>query len=92
MFRKRQKFNSASASRIFENRLKFAEDGTCSFVLADCSAQLPDRSKFNLSDMLKAGVNLQQLNTRLFDFASADLPDAVQDEFKETENSSKENA
>lgn len=92
MFRKRQNFESAVAGRVFERRLKFDDNGNCSFVLVDGCQELPDASNFKLADLLKAGVNLQQMNTKLFDYSSPDLPDAVEDEFKDSQISNKENA
>lgn len=75
------------ACRIFEPIRKVNEDGTTTVRLENAARVLPDCENFDLKTMLKAGVKLQQVDTKIInqnDFV-LELPEDGIEEIEENE-------
>lgn len=83
-FRIKQKFVPAGSTGVFEARSNTLENGSVETVARDCSTVLPPLANFQLSALLKAGVGLEKVSTKIFDGRSTfELPvssDEVNDE------------
>nr|CAI9752392.1 hypothetical protein RTDJWYLK_RTDJWYLK_CDS_0008 [Microvirus sp.] len=68
MFRKLQKYKGSCASKVLEVGSRFLETGQVQQRLIDVSREvLPDVKNYRLDNLLKAGVNLEQINTKVVD-------------------------
>lgn len=68
MFRKLQKFKGSCAGKMFEVGSRFLASGEVLTQFVDVSKEvLPDVKNYRLDNLLKAGVNLEQINTKVVD-------------------------
>lgn len=65
MFRKRQNLTACVAVPIVECVLKELDDGTCERSIVSASRVLPPVANYDLTTQLRAGVNLEEVNTKI---------------------------
>lgn len=74
-FRIKQKFVPAGAGSAFETRTNTLDNGNCVTVSRDVTSPLPSPDSFRLSALLKAGVGLEKVSTKIIDGRSTfELP------------------
>ena len=72
-FRCRQKLDLATCTPVFEVQEKVLESGEYVQELADLGAKrLPDPELFDLGNQLKAGVQLEEVNSKVLGSKSVD--------------------
>lgn len=78
MFRARQKYIMEPSTLCVEKTQKTLESGVIIDVMEDQSEQkLPDTELFNLEDQLKAGVMLEEVNSKIMKSKSVDMTKVV---------------
>lgn len=65
MFRKRQNLTLAVAVPIVESAFKSKDDGTCERVIVESDRKLPPVANYDLTTLLRAGVPLEEVDTRV---------------------------
>lgn len=63
----KQQFTPPGACATFETRTNTLENGNVETVQRDCATVLPAPANFQLSALLKAGVPLEKVNTKIID-------------------------
>ena len=71
-FRQRQKLNFGGFCKTTLPAISVDDVGNVTDVLEDVHEDLPSPENFRLGTLLKAGVNLEELNTTLFPAKSVD--------------------
>lgn len=72
-FRTRQKLKMSSTCEIFTREDKTLENGEVVSGFASTAKEMPDPEMFRLSNQLKAGVDLQEVNSKVLGAKSIDL-------------------
>lgn len=72
-FRCRQKLNLSPSSEMFSREEKTLETGECVSSLVSSVKEMPDPEMFRLKNQLAAGVNLEEVNSKVLSAKSVDL-------------------
>lgn len=72
-FRCRQKLNLSPSFEMFSKEEKTLENGECVSTLVSSVKDLPDPELFRLKNQLAAGVNLEEVNSKVLSPKSVDL-------------------
>lgn len=87
-FRTRQKLSLSASCEMFSREDKTLETGEVSSAYSSTAKEMPDPEMFRLSNQLAAGVNLEEVNSKVLSPKSLDLSKilTVKKEVKNNEN------
>lgn len=89
-FPTKQKFCSAFPYRSFDRVGRFNENGVfCETFVDACSVVLPSPETTDLGKLIDAGIDLKQINTKILNVGSVELPEEKQPENKEVTDEDK---
>lgn len=90
MFPLKQKFKSISCSPIFDEVEERTENGKVITIRKVDQKPLPNPRLFDMEKMIDAGVDLQQINTKVLNPNLAPIADALDEPWTESNSNNKE--
>lgn len=91
MFPLKQKFHSVSFAPVYDEVEERTDDGTVIMVRKIDQKPLPSPHLFDLEKQIEAGVNLQQVNTKILTPDVSPLVDALNEPWSNNNNNNNNN-
>jgi hypothetical protein len=68
-------FNRSFGSCQRETSIEDPSTGVCTVKMVDCNTKLPDSKFFEIQNQIKAGVTLDEVNTKVINSGSINVPE-----------------